>query len=87
MRDGPERVLEQGFIRPTYEWLDLVDDPLPYLGGALRYTEKTDPKLKAIRVLVAYAEQLATQHGLLIDTNEGVRLQTAQAALMWRQLF
>jgi glycosyltransferase involved in cell wall biosynthesis len=87
MRDGPERLLEAGFIHPTYEWLDLIDDPLPYLGGMLRYTEQADPKLKAIRVLVAYAEQLATQHGMLIDTNEGIRLQTMQGSLNWRHLF
>jgi hypothetical protein len=40
-----------------------------------------------MRVLLAYAEQLATQHGMLIDTNAGIRAQTHQAALTWQQLF
>jgi hypothetical protein len=87
MRDEPEKLLNPGFMSAGYGWLDLVDDPLSYLGGPLLYTQREDPKLKAVRSLIAYAEQLAAQHGLLIDTNEGVRIQTAQAALTWRQLF
>ncbi len=87
MRDNPEHALRDAFIHPTYGWLDLVEEPLPYQGGVLRYTQHSNPVFKAIRVLISYTEQLAEQHGLLIDTNEAIRLQTTHTALLWTHLF
>jgi hypothetical protein len=64
----------------------LVDDPIDYRGGELRYTLPGDPAMKAIAVLAAFGEALAVQHARLIDSNEGVRLQAHNIALTWAQL-
>jgi hypothetical protein len=87
MRDDPQRLFAPGFLAPTYDAMNLVEDPLSYLGGPLRYTKIADPRFKAIRVLIAYAEQLAQAHAHFIDTNQGVRLQAEQSTYVWEQLF
>ena len=87
MRDDPEHLFEPGFMAPDYAEMELELDPLPYHGGPLRYTPRTDPRFKAIKVLVAYAEQLAQAHAHFIDTNEGVRLQATQQTYRWTHLF
>jgi len=86
LRDEPERLFQPGFLNPTYAEIDPVEDPLPYHGGPLRYTPAVDPRFKAIRVLTAFAEQLAQAHAHFIDTNEGVRLQAEQATYRWQHL-
>jgi glycosyltransferase involved in cell wall biosynthesis len=85
-RERPGSLFDNSFINQDRSGLDLVEDPLPYLGGPLRYTRAEDPGVKAMGVLLAYAEQLATQHGMLIDSNASIRAQTNQAALTWHQL-
>jgi hypothetical protein len=87
MRDDPEHLFQPDFLAPAYADLDLELDPLPYHGGPLRYTPGTDPRFKAIKVLTAYAEQLAQAHAQFIDTNEGVRLQAQQQTYRWSHLF
>jgi len=87
MRDDPARLFGPGFLKPDYADLDLELEPLPYHGGPLRYTPDTDPRFKALRVLTAYAEQLAQAHAHFIDTNEGVRLQAEQQTYRWSHLF
>jgi glycosyltransferase involved in cell wall biosynthesis len=86
LRDHPEQVFQSKFIDALHEEVELVEDPFPYLGGPLRYTKADDPKLKAVRVLLAYAQQLAENHGMFIDTNQGVRLQAEQATSDWTML-
>jgi hypothetical protein len=87
MREDPAHLFEPHFINPSYDDMNLVEDPLPYLGGPLRYTKIADPRFKAIRVLTAFAEQLAQAHAHFIDTNEGVRLQAEQSTYVWQPLF
>jgi len=87
MRDDPEHLFGSHFLNPTYDDLNPVEDPLPYLGGPLLYTKIVDPRFKAIRVLAAFAEQLAQAHAHFIDTNEGVKLQAVQSTYVWQQLF
>jgi hypothetical protein len=87
MRDNPKILFEPHFQTPTLEGVDLIDDPLAYLGGPLRYAQPSDPGLKAIRVLLAYAELLADAHAEFMDTNQGVRLQAEQATYVCQQLF
>jgi len=87
MRDDPAHLFGPGFMTPDYAEIDLELDPLPYRGGPLRYTPVTDPRFKAIRVLTAFAEQLAQAHAHFIDTNEGVRLQAEQQTYRWSHLF
>lgn len=86
LRDHPEQVLQSKFIDAVHEEVALVEDPFPYLGGPLCYTKADDPKLKAVRVMLAYAQQLAENHGMFIDTNQGVRLQAESATSEWRML-
>jgi hypothetical protein len=88
LRDRPEALLrDPGFMRPSHAARDLIDDPIAYQGERLRYTQSGDPAMKAIRVIAGYAELLAQQHGRLIDSNEGMRLQTNHEAGFWRSLF
>jgi hypothetical protein len=88
IRDRPEALLrDPGFVRPSHAERDLVDDPIAYLGGPLRHTRPGDAAMKAVRVLAGYAELLAAQHGRLISSNEGIRLQTNHDAAYWTRLF
>ena len=50
----------------------LVDDPITYFGGTLRYTQRCDWQMKAVRNLAVFADELATQHGRLVDEVAGV---------------
>lgn len=87
LRDAPERFFTPAFLEPSYANHDIVEDPLPYRGGPLRYTQPTDPKFKALRVLIAYAEQLAESHGALIDGSVDTRLKAEHDTLQWTFLF
>jgi glycosyltransferase involved in cell wall biosynthesis len=87
MRDNPRGLLTPPFMENSYGHRDLIEDPIQYLGGPLRYTPASDPMFKAVRVLLTYAEQLAENHGMFIDTNLGVRLQAEQATAQWQVLF
>jgi hypothetical protein len=81
------RALKDEGLNISVFHMNLVEDPLPYLGGPLRYTRIVDPRFKAIRVLAAFAEQLAQAHAHFIDTNQGVKLQAVQSTYVWEQLF
>jgi hypothetical protein len=88
IRDRPHEMLRNpAFLAPTYAHRDLVMDPIIYLGGPLAYTVPGDPMMKAVRAMTSYAEMLAEEHARLIDTNEGVRLQSEQHAGIWTSLF
>ncbi len=43
-RERPESLFNKSFIHQDHGWLDLVEDPLPYLGGRLCYTRAEDPR-------------------------------------------
>ena len=59
---------------------DLVDDPITYQGGELRYTVQTDPRMRAMRCLLGYAHDLAVQHGRIQDENSAIREQVQRWA-------
>jgi hypothetical protein len=87
LRDQPASLVRNpAFLVPPPQG-GLVDDPLEYLGGELRYTEPGDPLLKALSAVAAYGEALANQHARLVDSNEGVRLQVHNLSLTWTRLF
>ena len=74
LRDKPQNLFHfPGFMTGSDQKCALTFDPIDYAGGELLYTEEDDPKLKAVRCLTAYVEELATQHGRLVDENTGVR--------------
>jgi len=88
IRDTPEQILRQGdFLSPSFDLQSLVEDPIHYLGGELRYTHPVDGAMKAIRALAHHAEGLAQDFGHLIDTNEGVKLQAEKMSARWAKLF
>lgn len=78
LRDHPEWLLgDQAFLQgtrpPAFYGAGIVDDPIPYLGDALRYTEAGDARLKAVRSITAAAERVARCHGALVDATETTR--------------
>ncbi len=88
LRDRPEELLaDPAFLHPVHPDGDLVLDPLPYLGTALRHTRAADPTAKMIRVLLSYAESLAVRFGALADSNAAIRLQHVNDAGRWTKLF
>ncbi len=88
LRDAPEQCLRQpDWMTARHAGENLIEDPIHYAGGALRYTQHTDPPMKAIRTLLTYAEDLAKDFGYIIDTNEGVRLQATTMAARWSKIF
>jgi hypothetical protein len=67
--------------RPAFA---VVEDPIRYAGGDLRYTVASDPAMKALRCLGTALERLAASHGRLLDadpvararvTDEGLRVE------------
>ncbi len=87
IRDDPASLLRSPFfLAPGAPPMGLVEDPIDYQGGELRHTVPGDPAMKAIAGLTSLAEALAVQHGLLIESNEGVRLQVHNMALTWTRL-
>jgi len=74
LRDKPAELINN----PTYLDRELAPEdaeeaPLAYLGGPLRYTTPSDPALKAFELGLRYAEQLARQHGRLLDSSAEAR--------------
>ena len=61
--------------------LPLVEDPIRYAGGTLRYTAASDPVMKAVRALASAAEALASSHGQLLDADPAARARLEEAAL------
>jgi len=89
LRDNPESLLlDPGFLSYSPPSDSVVDDPIAYAGAALRYTVPTDPMMKAVSVIAAYAEALAQQQGRLIDADGCVPVRTLveQWAAQWTQL-
>ncbi len=57
---------------------DLIDDPIPYLGGALRHTQPPDDEVHGFRHWLATATRMAMMLGAIIDAAPGAR-QAAEA--------
>lgn len=47
----------------------VIEAPMTYLGGELRYTRSSDPRVHAARSIVAYTELLATRRRQALDLN------------------
>jgi glycosyltransferase involved in cell wall biosynthesis len=74
LRDKPgELFRNHDYLAFEFTRGDVVDDPLNYLGTALRYTPPGDPEMKAISVFLHFTERLARQHGRLIDDSPQAR--------------
>lgn len=87
MRDNPGLLLgDANFMSGANAGVDLVDDPLPYLGGPLTHTRPIDPNLHAVRALAHAGEALARAHGRLLDENTALRSQVRLWATELRRL-
>jgi len=74
LRDKPgELFRNHDYLAFEFTQNDVIDDPLDYLGTALRYTPPADPEMKAISVFLHFSERLARQHGRLIDESPQAR--------------
>ncbi|WP_298215312.1 glycosyltransferase family 2 protein [Acidocella sp.] len=68
LRDKPgELLLNPGFFEREFDKSFAVEAPLAYLGGPLAYYQPADPRLKAATSLLHALENLARQHGRLLD--------------------
>jgi hypothetical protein len=65
---------------------EVIADPIRYGGDELRYTTPTDPMAKAAQIIAAHAEELAQQHGRLLDGNAGARMVVENMAAQWTRL-
>lgn len=76
LRDRPEAILfNDALMTFKNERPGLVHDPIAYRGGALAYTPPIDERLRAVRSLLAFVEDLAVRHGaLLAQSGEARRL-------------
>jgi hypothetical protein len=61
------------YLRPGVDRTIMIEAPLRYEGGALRYTAAHDGAYKALEVGLRYVEQLARQHGRLVDESPEAR--------------
>ena len=87
LRDDPAKVLlDPAFLCYAPNEADIVDDPIAYAGGPLRYTEMVDPRMKTVSVITGYAEALAQQHARLIDEVPPARALVEKSALEWTQI-
>lgn len=62
-----------GFFNPNPDPNIMSNNPIEYLGADLKYTHKTDYKMKCISMILKYAIELASEFGNQMDTNEAVR--------------
>ncbi|WP_298286480.1 glycosyltransferase family 2 protein [Acidocella sp.] len=88
LRDKPANFLRNPrFMGFKNEVPDLIDDPARYCGGALRYTASVDEAMRAVRALMGYLDDLATQHGRLIDEFPFVKAQVQDWESQINKLF
>ncbi|MHB1304368.1 MAG: glycosyltransferase family 2 protein [Acidiphilium sp.] len=81
LRDRPQDLLRNpAYLDSDLDRADAVVDPIVYRGGALRYTVVVDPAMKAFTLGMRYAEQLARQHGRLVDHS----LEARRLAAEWK---
>ena len=65
-----DRLFLDGRLAPADVAGGMIERPLHYLGGPLRHSRPADPRLAALRSVLAYAETLARSHGALREAAE-----------------
>jgi hypothetical protein len=74
LRDTPERLVgNPAYLAAELNAVITTHDPIAYRGGALRYTRPGDPGLRALQLCLRHAEQLAQQHGALLEALPAAR--------------
>ena len=80
-RDPAELLHNGAYMANALPGFPLVEDPIRYAGGGLRYTAPGDPVLKALRVAAHAGERLARSHGELLDGDPALRRRVEAGAL------
>jgi hypothetical protein len=74
LRDRPQDLLRSAhFMGFKNETTDLIDDPIDYRGGVLRYTPPIDDAMHSVQCLMGFLHDLALRHGRLLDEFPEVR--------------
>jgi hypothetical protein len=74
LRERPQDLLRSPhFMGFKNETADLIDDPIDYRGGELRYTPPIDDAMHAVQCLMAFLQDLSLRHGRLLDEFPEVR--------------
>ena len=74
LRDRPHELLRaEWFLKHKNEGPHLVEDPMPYHGGDLRYTGPNDPEMQAFRALVGHLGEICSRYGRMIEEVPGAR--------------
>lgn len=82
LRDRPQDLLRsEHFMGFKNESVDLIDDPIDYRGGALKYTSTTDEAMRAVRCLMGFLDDMSRRHGKLLDQFPEAR----EAVRAWEQ--
>jgi hypothetical protein len=77
LRDKPHELLGNPlYLDREMPEEEMEEHPITYRGGPLCYTVAVDPALRAFRLGLHYAEQLAMQHGRLLDASAEARRLT-----------
>lgn len=66
LRDAPQAQLLDARPLPVDD-PTLVTDPIDYRGGPLRYTAAVDERMRAIRGMMGYLDDLTTRYGQLLE--------------------
>ena len=75
LRDRPwEFMLNAEFLAKDFDKSVAMEAPLAYLGGPLAYYQPSDPRMKALSGFLNMTEQLARQHGRLLDESPEARV-------------
>jgi hypothetical protein len=80
---SPEHVLRDALAHDgnaVPERADLVHDPLDYRGGELRYTVVSDPRWRALQLLLEHTGRMCAAHGALLDAHPQARAQVEAEA-------
>jgi len=64
-----------------------VEDPIHYLGGALRYTRPPDELARLLALFAAEGERLARSHGAILDRKRLIRRSLLERAAVAKRLF
>ncbi|MGA2862725.1 MAG: glycosyltransferase family 2 protein [Steroidobacteraceae bacterium] len=67
LRTEPQAILRNPRMMQTPTTAaELIQSPITYRGGPLKYTADTDYQMRAVQVMMQYLHELATQHGEML---------------------
>jgi glycosyltransferase involved in cell wall biosynthesis len=74
LRDRPKDLLRSAhFMGFKNESAKLIEDPINYRGGPLKYTPRIDEPMRAVKCLMGFLDDISLRHGKLLDHFPEVR--------------